>query len=237
MRGDWLAALRHNERGWADYDGGGYIRSSYATAATAMALELHRISEARAWRTQLAHTDQVEWAEARWKLQRLDALLALFTTDPAALAECRDTGCGGTLLEARVHLALRGTSQQPHDDPCDPFHPARALLRKRPEGPENVHNCYYYRLAVVDYHLASLRYAAALPAADDRYYQRPDMIPARIHIADPQSFNDRLRRFDLAWRRLDQHARWLDGLLQCDFRTKKAESRRQRRDAIVQAIR
>ena len=235
-QGKWVEALQHFEQAWSRYDGKGYLRSTSAYGAALMALKLCRPLEAQAWQHHLAETEQVEWAGARLQLQKVNAHLALYTGGRVARCECRDAGCGTHHLEARIHLTLRYDSCQPHDDPSDPFYSARALLRKRPKESKNVHIQYDYRLAVVDYHLANLRYAAGLPAIDDYYYQRPDVIPLRLEIANLQDFTNRLRNFDKAWCRLDRQARWLDGLLQCDYRTREAESRRQRRDAIAQAI-
>ncbi len=238
-RGDWPNALHHFQRAWTDYDDErqGVIRSVHAHGAAVCALEMHQLSEAQAWRNQLAHADQDTFLSARRRLQRIDTQLALYRGDLTDLGECRDAGCGSSAsLEARTHLALRGTSQAPHDDPCDSFHPARASLRKRPENRRSVHVLYNYRLVVVDYWLAALRFVAALPAVDDLYYEYPDVIPVRIEVADRASFAERLQRFDQAWHRLDQHARRLDGLLECDWRTKEAESRRKRRDLIARAI-
>jgi hypothetical protein len=237
-QGKWAEALQRYEQAWSSHEdkGGGYIRSTSANYAARMALQLQRLHEAQTWRNHLAQTDQAEWAAARQELHAVNSLVALYTHDYAALSECRDAGYKSNDWEGRIHLTLRGDSCKPHDDPCDPFHAARALLRKRPEDSKNVHILYDHRLCVVDYHLASLRYAAGLPALEDYYYQRPDVIPLRLEIANHPDFANRLRSFDKALCRLDRHARWLDGLLQCDYRTREAESRRQRRDAIVRAV-
>jgi hypothetical protein len=163
----------------------------------------------------------------------INSLLALLTHDHSALMDCREAGFDDSTIEARVHIALRGSSREALDDPVDPFHPARAALRKRPL---NVHNQYHYRLAVVDFHLAGLRYLTGLPALDDLYYRHPDAIPTHLSVVDRSSFATRLTHFQKSWRRLDTHARWLDGLLQSTYRTEEAESRLKRCKAIAQAV-
>src|ERR1017187_996959 len=113
-----------------------------------MALQLHRLNEAQTWRNHLAQTDQAEWVAARQNFHAVNSLIALYTHDYAALSECRDAGHATKDLEARIHLILRGDSVKPHDDPCDHFHAARALLRRRSDDFKNVHIQYDYRLSV-----------------------------------------------------------------------------------------
>jgi tetratricopeptide (TPR) repeat protein len=231
FQGEWLRALEHYERAWSRYGGKGYLLSDSAYGAALMALRLHRFGDAQAWRSHLAETEQVEWAGARQQLKEVNAHFALYTGDRAALLESLEAGCGRNDLETRVRIMLRGRSCDPRDDPSERFHPTRALLRKRPERSKDVHDRYTYRLTVVDYHLASLRFAAGGAAIEDYYYQLVDLPPC-AKIGDPQGFAKRLRAFDRAYSRLERHARWLDGLLQCDYRTKEATCRHERRDAI-----
>ena len=231
-------AAAHYAKGWQLKDGEGYVKHGFAWSATWAALRRNRIDEARAWRDHLARTNQDTWAEARQYLLQVDAGIALFTMDSAALDQCRDAGFGeDSELECRVLLALRGTSREAHDDPARArlrdSHPARVALRSRVS--QNVRDRYDRRLTVVDYWLACLRYDTGLPATDDFYLQKPDKIPLRLTPSDPAAFADHLLRFRRAWKRLDRHARWLDGLLECDWRTKEAESRIHRCEAIVKA--
>src|SRR5216684_2378039 len=221
-QGQFAAALDHYAKAWQENDGSGYYRHNAARWAAYMAMALNRGPEARAWRDHLAHLGGSE-PSALEELRATNSLLALFAQDCSALAECREEGCEYKEIEARVHLALRGASKESLDDPFTRFHPARAALRNRPS--RNVQTQYDYRLAVVDYHLASLRYVTGLPAVDDLYYQQPDVVPSRLFVADRASFASRLKHFHRSWRRLDKHARWLDGLLKCDYRARESESR------------
>ena len=127
--GEWAIALRHYEQAWSrKVVNEGYTECLLAYWPGHVALNHRCHSEALAWRNRLAHTDQDYHRHlARMLLTDLDARVALYEADIANLRDCRDSGAGDALLEARIHLIL-----QP-DDPLDQFHPAQILLRRRPK--------------------------------------------------------------------------------------------------------
>lgn len=232
-RGEWNEALDHFSRGW-NVAGAGMWRSGFAYWAGVCCLKLGRSEEARSWRDHLSRTEQNEWEDARIRLKALVLFVALNSLDQDRVTRCCNSGCGSSRDDMRAHLFLRGASFDSFHDPATPSHPARKLAK--PKRTENVHRRYDNLLALVDYRLACLRFTAGLPSVDDLYYRKPDAAP-HISLDAPakEQFRRQVRLFDISWGFLNRHAGWLDGLLECDWRTKEAESRRQRRDAIVVA--
>jgi len=165
------------------------------------------------------------------RLKATSLLVALEAGDAAAVRACVENGCVGDEFELRGRLFLRGASTDLIDDPSDPTHPGRKLAVLKRD--EDVHNRFDNLRALVDYRLACLRFTAGLRAVDDLYYRKPDVLPNSITLNDPEKFKHQLHLFGISWRLLDRHARRIDGLLECDWRTHEALSRRQRRDAIV----
>ncbi|MBN9524210.1 hypothetical protein J0H58_37815 [bacterium] len=191
------------------------------------------MTDAKSWHRHLSLADQDKYTGARYLLKVATALLALYKRDLRALPSCREHGPGHEDVSLRVHLLLRDKSRTALDDPADLSHPARRAARF--PRTQNVHTRYHYLLALVDYRLACLRFTTGLPAVDDLYYRKPDKIPQRIMLAEPEKFRVQLRAFDRSCRMLERHARHLDGLLKCSWRTEEALTRRQRCAAIAAA--
>lgn len=236
--GAWGQALHHYSQGWHNHDPAavsGYGEHAYPYFASLCCLRLAGREEASTWQRHLSRTRQQFLEQARQFLKAASAHSALYDGDSMALRTCLTNGCGYRPLEARAHLLLRGDSFEPLHDPLDPAHPAREAVR--PERTQNVHDRYDNLLALVDYRLACIRVATGLPAVEDLYYNRPDVIPDRIQPAAPQRLATALRSFEISWRLLRRHAMRLDELLQCNWRTQEVKARRQRRDAIAQACR
>ena len=235
-RGNVAESLEMNERAFAMPEGDGPDSYHFALVAADNAIALHDYTLSHAWRGRAIQKSTEFTRFTRISLQRLDSKLALFSGNREALEESFANGPGSPTLGSRISILLRGSNPTAMLDPYDPFHPGRVELRTRLETPKDVHDQYDYRLAVVDYHLNSIRFAARLPAVDDLYYQKPDIIPTKIRLADVASFRERGRRFHRAWRRLNKHSRWVDGLLQCNWRTNEAQSRLDRCNRIANAV-
>lgn len=234
FQGSWVAALGHFARGWQAYDGNGYCKYGSAWWAFNCCLRLGRRPEANSWCQHLSVVNQDDRDEARQFLKAATLLRALEARDLAAVATCVDNGCGRERhYELRGQLLMRDNSLDPLHDPADHSHPARKLAATTRE--QDVHTRYDNLLALVDYRLACLRFTAGMPAVDDLYYRQPDALPERITLAEPATFQQQLQSFDFSWRMLQRLARRLDTLLQCDYRTQEAHSRRQRRDALAAA--
>jgi len=234
-RGAWDEALGHVARGWqaTEVEYTGHIKSHFAWRAVQCSLRLGQREDAEIWRDRLTMTDQDEWEDARQRLKAATFLLALEVRDDAGIEMCVNSGCGGDHYELRGQLFLRGASLDGLHDPGDLSHPTRKLaVLKRTQ---DVHKRYTCVLGLVDYRLACLRFTAGLPAADDLYYRRPDVIPKRLKLAEPAKFQRQLRGFLLTWHLLLRHAKRIDTLLECDWRTQEATARRKRAESIAAA--
>ena len=232
-RGDWKEALRHFARGWqvGYLDGGGQVKHHFAWRAIECNLRLDNRDDAESWQNHLSLTDQSEWEDARARLKAANFLLALEAGDDARIVECLDNGCGGDHYELRGQLFMRRKLLGEMHDPADISHPTRKLAKLR--RTEDVHKRYKQLLALVDYRLACIRFTAGLPAVDDLYYRRSDVIPKRLKVTDWTKFQRQLYRFHFSWRLLLCYARRIDTLLDCNWRIKEAESRFQRCQAIA----
>jgi len=233
-RGHWDSALRHAARGWQIHDGTGSIKEVFFMKAFCCAMRLGNDTDAAAWQSHLAKYQQ-EWEYARRALKSSRLHQALAANDAAAARTCLDAGCGDQSTELRAHLLGRGAAQEALHDPADSSHPARKLAALGRS--ENMHKRYDNALALTDYRLACLRFTAGLPAIDDFYYRRPELIPARIVPSSAETFRRQVRAFDVSWQQCRRLAERLDGLLQCNWRTQETSARRDRRDAIVAACR
>jgi hypothetical protein len=233
LQGDWTGALQILERAYAINESAGPNSWQIALEAADAALYAEQLPAAMAWRAKAMESFNKFEKDDRESMSGLDACISLYTLDAGALTECLERGCGSVLMETRVRLALLNSG---NDDPTKPIHPARNLLRRRLKRSRNVHSQHSYLLTLVDYYLACLRFAAGQRGLDDLFYQQPDEFRVPDRRIDEILFLDLLRRFDRHWRCLELHARWLDGLLQCDFRTKNAQRRRERCKAITEAV-
>lgn len=233
-QGCWAEALRHHAQAWRDQNGWGYTKHMFAFKAGLSALRLSRQEEARSWLQHLAATDQGRFEEARQHLRALRILLALFDGDRSAIAESLEAGASWPGFDLRGHLFRRAASFDPLDDPADKSHPARKLAQF--ERKQDVHERYVNLLALTDYRLACLRFTAGLPAVDDLYYQQPDVIPSKLTVADPAKLECQLRHFRFSWHLLRRHARRIDALLECDWRSREVASRWDRAEAIAAAV-
>ncbi len=229
--GAWEPALEHLGRGWHRWDRG-WTRFSFAWHALNCCLRLDRREEADSWLRHLSLTQQ-DWKESRQMLKAGRLLCALHAGDRDGAAACIDDGCGWRQYELRGRLFAAGAASDPLYDPSDHSHPARGLAT--PERTQSVHVRYDNVLALVDYRLACLRFGAGLPAADDLYYRNVENVPTHIMVVDPIKFQQQLRSFHVSWSLLAQRGRHLDILLECDWRTREANTRLLRAKAIAAA--
>jgi len=229
-RGRWEESLRGNAQGWHLHDGAGFTKSGCPNVAICCCLRLGRRKEAGDWIQHLGESGR----DNAWGLRDIRqsaARAALFDGNLEALANCRFEPSETSGVGARVELRLRDAATDSIHDPADPLHPARKLTFYRRE--QEVHDRYDRLLTLVDYRLACLRFTAALPAVDDLYYHPPEALRSRLVPADPVKFQKQLRSFDFSWHLLMRLAKRLDGLMQCDWRTREAEERARRCAAIV----
>ena len=238
---DWAGALRWYEQAWTAFDeqNPGYNKSGKAYGAVEALLRLGRDAEAARWLELLGQTDQ-ERAIGRLCLHLGQALLALFRGGPrtawdAARRALEDDLVGTQSVwnsSARHFLARLVLLIRPDDDPEDRFHPARALLRQKPESKR-----YWGRLSTVaDFRLASVRFAAGVPSCDDYYYRQPQTLPAHINPPDPVDFTRRVQRARLALAHLQRKSDLLDRQYECVWHGDEARARMQHLEEILQAV-
>jgi hypothetical protein len=243
--GDDAAAIRHFERAyaqWRESADGFYIFPSLfylclltlrcgdgdAAARWAGILENTETnySGSRIWYL-LAVAHLALWRDRRDELTTLRRRLADLADgadDPAALAELAE-------MQARLLLLID------RDDPADPLHPARGLLRRRAAGRRNVYTVYERRLLLLDYRLAELRFAAGIAPCDDYWHRHPSPVAAPLPC--PLGRAEALRRADKARRALHRaavYARWLDGCWESDFRQAEVAARAARINDIAAAL-
>ena len=244
-RGLWQTALASFEAGWAKHDGAGYVKYAYAAGAVALALKLQRPAVARDWLRALQacnenHADK-DCEHARWQLAlarlegahftRLAPLLRTVTDHALAMQdnEWLDSARAAT---ARVHLQDGAAG-----DPAGRYHPSRAALRQRPASRQDVHEVYANRLLLLDYRLACVRFAAGIAPVDDEYYAFAQQAAARATGEQVARIRQRLKKARAAAGWALAYAKYLDGLLECDWRQQEVAVRCERLDAIeVEAL-
>nr|VFJ64905.1 MAG: Tetratricopeptide repeat-containing protein [Candidatus Kentron sp. FW] len=127
-------------------------------------------------------------------------------------------------------------------DPLARGHPARQLLTRRVSNRKDVHEQYSRRVLLVDFRLAALRFWAGMAPAEDLYYQRPQRLPeSSPGVLTPtrgneEEFRRRQQRALAACDRADGYGKWLDGLLECDWRQRQIRERRARIEEITSSI-
>jgi hypothetical protein len=236
--GNWVDALRSYETAWTVHDEAncGFYKCGKAFGALAALLRLGRPQEAARWLALLAQTEQ-DRAYGRLYLHRAQAALALYGGEPLAPV-CRsleqdligtqaDNNADVRHLLARLYLLLR-----PGEDPAERYHPARALLRQRPEAGRN----WDRFLTLADFRLGAVRFAAGVPPCDDDYYCQPQDLASISAPPDADDFVRRVRRARLAVAHLQKMAEKKDQLNECTWYTSQAAAREARLVAIEQAV-
>jgi hypothetical protein len=102
------------------------------------------------------------------------------------------------------------------------------------DASENGHRRYAYRLIIGDHHLALAREAAGMPPTDDEMAVE---LPPLDHVTDPDTTRAHLADARAAYARADEVGRWIDGQLECTWRTAEITERLRRVSAIEDAAR
>jgi hypothetical protein len=135
-------------------------------------------------------------------------------------------------------LRIRTLLLDPHGhDPAQRTHPARhrvaTLLRQRTQ---NVFLMYDRRLLLLDYHLATLRYAAGLPPVEDLWTRAPPEVMPDVTLRLPAEIAPRAARVRRALAGAQAQAAWLDERFECHWRQDEVATRRARLEAILQSV-
>jgi hypothetical protein len=244
LYGDWRTALACYETGWQATDGqSDRVRSYCAYRAAEHCLRLGQLSSCRDW---ISALDQCKYMSVpRWSAESL-LLLAQAEGKPfSTLLSClRSYADRATDVPQRADTTdvLRELITRTHlldpnaGDPAADFHPSRAELRRKPRSQQDVHCRYDVRLLYLDYRLACLRHVAGVPPAHDVFYQLPQRVPTELTPAYPDEFQGRLRKARTAVASTLRYARRLDNLLECSYREREVQDRRERIEEIARAV-
>jgi len=240
-RGEWAEALRCCENAWNIHDGRGVGKYFIATRAIDSCLRLGQWTSAADWIAALAAAGLEDRPGLR---EEHELHLTLATGKEAGelvrrLRHYADRVYGVTgpfaadrLREATVRVTMLVLDE---GDPAAAHHPARQEMRRRWRRTQSVRGTYNARLLLLDYRLACLRHAAAVPPVDDLYYATPQQVPPSVAPADVDDFAHRLHQASAAAGWAMQYARYLDGLLECDWRQREVQSRIERISEIQNA--
>jgi len=243
QQGNFTAALNAFEQAWQVHDGKGYMKYAHAFNAVSCCLALGKTKAARDWlqaglQTQEQYQDRlilaaryelkIALAEGKW--QTLPNLLSKLDD---ITAESQDGGDGDNLdqLATRVQLLT-----DPNQDPLKTNHPAHQSLLRPLFDRQSVHSQFDYRLLMLDFRLAALRFAVGIKPVDDFYYTKPQKIP---HWQIKQPLPDtpkRLQRALSSCQLAQQYGKRIDDLLQCDYRQQVVAKRRERIQEIADFI-
>jgi len=239
-RGNWSAALERCEAAWSLHDGEGYLKSTIVSLALDCCLRMRRADSAEDWlstlsecNTEWAYTSEIE-ARARLMLGRLTQrpyadLVSLLRTyaDRESVSESQ-TG-RHSVRDATVRVELLDQSV---GDPASPYHPARASM-DRVYGRADVNSYYRRRLLLLDYRLASLRFAGGVSPRDDQFPSAGVMSRAGSIRVSADELTLRIAKARSAGNWAFAKARELDGLLECGWRQLEVVERKQEIERIA----
>ena len=242
-QGQWAAALEQYELAWAKYNDSGYVKWGKAESAAYCNLRLGRLESAQRWCDLLEKTD-TDHTQSRLDWLILRAEIAFARGDwPAAQEHAAAAEAKSELIQTNeqgaLDVSVRALLLRPDSgDPCRRRHPAHFRLRQKPAYRPNVFGKYNRWLLLLDFRLAALRCLLRIPPVDDKWYARPQRLPAAL----PDSFDQRAfrRREKLAHRALHramQQAQYLDNAFQCRWRQEDVARRQERLAEMTRFVR
>lgn len=245
LHGDWQGRLERCESAWQAYDDEQTsLKSDLGSGAAVCCIELGRFAECREWLAEAAAAStSAEFVQhVAERLARIETCLALAECQRCDVIEStlrryidRAMGMQSTRREDRVReLVARVHLLNPQKgDPAKSLHPSYMELCRLPRCRQSVHLLYRAHRVHLDYRIACLRYAVGVPPVDDLYYNRPQGSPER---SPTDGAPLRLRRARASLRSTLRWARHLDELIECDWRQREIEARRERIDELATYI-
>jgi hypothetical protein len=239
-RGHFAQAREGYERAWHMYtpSTGGFVKEAHAAGNINCCLEMGDVAGVKQWITALEGV--VSSHDYYHKKTVIDSRLKLALLEGASFQELRgffrasedlaesEDDC--RLFRARVLLL-----DPDGGDPANRTHPVRQSLARRFGSRWSIDNICARRMLLLDYRLAVLRYAAGITPVDDHYYSQRQALPVRLQpVVAENDLAERVRKARAAADWALASARKLDSALECDYRQRKVEARRERIEEIVQ---
>ena len=252
MRGEWTKAAEFAEQAWSNYEptekedfSSAQHSPQYPKRAFYAHLTLGNKLLAQQWLDSFSREVKMHRCP-NCRDHYLNACVehSLALSEPIAIVRARladaqsqkisvEAFCTTDYLSVRVHLLNPNVG-----DPCAPSHPGLTeLARRRPVSNRSVMEQYTHLLALLDFRLAALRFAAGLaPIDDDRHagclcedsmLQKRISVLARsvrkfVHVnkfrCSQHEIRRRLAKARQAGRFALRAAQTLDNLLECDWR-------------------
>lgn len=243
-QGKFSEARAAYEKAWVVYDDKGYVKYGKAFNAAKCCLQLGQIKPAKDWHDAGFGT-QENYQTRLIDAAELELRIALAEPDWAALITLLsklDDTCAGiqgdgsknavNQLSARVHLLY-----QTELDPMQPSHPAQQSLLRPLLDRKNVHTQFDYRLLMLDFRVAALRFIVGIPPVDDLYCVQPQAMPAKQRATlNKKQYQRGLQRALASCKQAERYGRRIDDLLQCDYRQQEVAKRLKRIQEISEYV-
>lgn len=244
VRGKYEDALFYFGSAWAKRNKADHSDRWIAYNVVIANLKLGRIDSARHWHELLGKTGKNKIGSIYF--HKCSAYLALWegqvteAEQQAQLAEELAESLQWPQEQQRaIELRIRTLLlQSDFGDPATPHHPARHRLKQRMGGKKpQVFMIYDHRLLLVDYRLATLRYALGMSPVEDEWYRYPQTLPVslptRFNMPD---FDRRVLKTRTALHHAMQYAIYLDNCLEYEWRQTEIRGREARLTEILQWI-
>ena len=231
-QGRWDDACRCLEQAWG-CGNRTFMRFLIAEYAVRIHLAAGRADEARQWSVKLGETERY-FSESRVADLEAQGRLALWSRDLPELEritrvlEHEAEGLQRPLWEGRaLRIQIRTHLLRPElGDPASPLHPARRLLRIHLSGGITRDERFQRRLLLLDYRLASLRYAVGLAPQETLYgWRNSELVEWSAARVGEREIGQRIRKTFQALRAASVKARSLDSCFDCGWREQEVQKR------------
>jgi hypothetical protein len=241
-RGSLQSALLSSEKAWGSHNGQGIMKHSFALNAAECCLALNHLTQSKEWLLASIETNE-NTSDKNAVIAILNLKLALVELAPTQLLHklmrefedivllIQDKSWQDTLSEFNSRVALL---TQPAVDPINNSHPAKQSLLQRILEYQNVHTQYERRILLSDFRLAALRYCVSIPPVDDLYYAKPQQLQPPSKDLDIHELKKRLQRALSSCAKAERYGKKIDDMLECDWRQKAVQGRRERINEIAQ---
>ena len=241
-RGYWADALPFFERASVNRGSSyGFMKFQIMAHAVRCCLRLGHREDAARW-CDILETTETYFTESEVAWHEACARLALYDQNAERLAQVVQNLTESVVglqrptwdRRAEVMLARSALLRTDLGDPWMDHHPARRVLTTRFRGSYEVCDRHERHLLLVDYQLASLRFALGLRPQED-YYARGERAPIRWEGASPFGFSEIAKRFQAAEHAIHtarRYAHYLDGCFGSSWRRVELRERARRLNAV-----